>query len=230
MILLAVVLFAALSYAVTQSTRGGGNSASAEKLQTAAAEIINYATLVEQTVTRLRLSGGCKDTEISFLYDFDGDGVVENNVDDQFHNPNAPGDKHCHVFDPAGGGLSVKPKLSTEYLQSSGWANNGTVNGWQTTFAGKPIFIYGDLAGTSEHDLMLVIPFISDDLCHAINRKLNGQDRFLWGAGYWYIALWRGSFTNVNISTWETKPYNTGCTYKYQHDAYNQYYNLLIAR
>ncbi len=98
LILLAVVLFAALSYAVTQGMRGGGNDAGPEKARTIAAEILNYATLMEQTINRLRVSGGCTPVQIS----------LENTVESGYANAYSPVDKHCNVFDPAGGGMSWK--------------------------------------------------------------------------------------------------------------------------
>ena len=97
LILLAIALFAVLSYAVTQSSRSSGRDAAAENAITDAAQITQYATLVEQTVTRLRLSNGCRDTQISFAADSDGDGNWYD-ADDDYHNPNAPSDFSCHVF------------------------------------------------------------------------------------------------------------------------------------
>ncbi|MFZ5695163.1 MAG: hypothetical protein ACOY4N_05905 [Pseudomonadota bacterium] len=47
MILLAVVLFAALSYAVTSSIQGGSKDGSSENIRTQAALIVGNATLAE---------------------------------------------------------------------------------------------------------------------------------------------------------------------------------------
>lgn len=57
LILIAVALFAALSYAVTSSQRGGGKGISDEKVKTGAASIQQYVSLMRASVQRLMLSG-----------------------------------------------------------------------------------------------------------------------------------------------------------------------------
>ena len=52
LILLAVVLFAALSYAVTSGMRGGGNSASKESLQSQVAALQNTVMGVRSSLLR----------------------------------------------------------------------------------------------------------------------------------------------------------------------------------
>ena len=59
LILLAVVLFAALSYAVT-SQRDGGKNASGESAKSHASALLQYAALVENTVHRMVMVGGIK--------------------------------------------------------------------------------------------------------------------------------------------------------------------------
>ena len=56
-ILIAVALFAALSYAVTSSTRSGGGNISKEKAQTLASQILNHGIAVRTAVTRMTMSG-----------------------------------------------------------------------------------------------------------------------------------------------------------------------------
>lgn len=56
LILIAVALFAALSYAVTQSGRGGG-SVQRETLQLKAAQMVQYATAVRNGVQKMVLFG-----------------------------------------------------------------------------------------------------------------------------------------------------------------------------
>ena len=70
LILLAVVLFAALSYAVTAAMRGGGTkSAGSESAELAAAEILQWFTAVDNAVMRMNLVGGIAYEDISFVYD-----------------------------------------------------------------------------------------------------------------------------------------------------------------
>lgn len=102
LILIAVALFAALSYAVTSSSKGGGNGITKDKAKIIAAEIFQYASQIEQAITKLQLINKCSDTQISFERSpFDGS-------DTFYTNPNAPSNKSCHIFHPSGGGVSLK--------------------------------------------------------------------------------------------------------------------------
>lgn len=164
LILLAVVLFAALSYAVTGSMRGGeGKSASAETVKARAAQILQLSTLFEQTITRLRLVNGCKDTQISF----------ENPVQSGYVNASAPSDKRCHVFDKAGGGLNWPENLAYVTVNSN--------YGWE--FGGQYIITN---VGTPDYELVMRLSIggssdypetrsSSIALCEEINRNLMGQ-------------------------------------------------------
>ena len=66
LILVAVALFAALSYAVTQSTRAGGGSADKEKLTTDSAAIIQYPVSLQTAVTRQMIGNGTDATSLLF--------------------------------------------------------------------------------------------------------------------------------------------------------------------
>lgn len=59
LILIAVALFAALSYAVTSSGRGGGKGITEENMRLSAAAISQYVALVRNEAQRLMLVGGC---------------------------------------------------------------------------------------------------------------------------------------------------------------------------
>lgn len=157
LILIAVALFAALGYAVTQSSRGA-SSVNREQQIIDAARIIEQAGMIEQTVSRLILAVGCTDTRISF----------ENNVVAGYTNASAPTNKSCHVFDPAGGGLNFPLAPA-----STGIALNYLINGnnW-FKYIGT-----GDYPPTpptsSTADLALYLPINSLSLCREINSKLN---------------------------------------------------------
>jgi hypothetical protein len=92
LILIAVALFAALSYAVTQSSRGAGD-ADAEKAALDSAVSDNCVSNVQAAELKVSLLNGCDASEISYELE---DGT----------NPNAlaPVDESCHVFRDNGGG------------------------------------------------------------------------------------------------------------------------------
>ncbi|MGB1077042.1 MAG: hypothetical protein ACPG05_01945 [Bdellovibrionales bacterium] len=92
LILIAVALFAALSFAVTSSSRGGGD-ADAEKAELDQAVSDNCVSNVQAAELKVSLLNGCASDQISYELE---DGT----------NPNAsaPADESCHVFRRSGGG------------------------------------------------------------------------------------------------------------------------------
>lgn len=159
-ILLAVVLFAALSYAVTQSTRGGGIDPGKEKDELLVSEIFNYVTALQAAITRLQVTNGCEDTQISF----------ENPVTSGYTNPNAPADKSCHVFDPDGAGLYYKDllkdkRINAQHLNGGNFVQN----------IGKTC------TDVTCKEVILLLTFIDEQasskpLCMAINKRADVQN------------------------------------------------------
>lgn len=90
LILIAVALFAALSYAITQSGRGGGNI-SREQAAIAASQITQYAASVQSAVQRMIISGT---PAHSICYNMPGAGM----------DCSAP--TQYRVFAPEGGGAT----------------------------------------------------------------------------------------------------------------------------
>jgi len=154
LILIAVALFAALSYAVTQSGRSGGG-VDKEKLILQASQVIDYVGQVEQTISRMRLINGCADTDISF----------ENPITAGYTNATSPADKSCHVFDPEGGGLSYN-------APNSAWfdlTHSAEARYQEWFFTGRPM-IWSQ--GTDASELMIALPYITLELCQELNKKL----------------------------------------------------------
>ena len=89
-ILIAVALFAALSFAVTQSGRSGIDDGSAEKAELDQAVIDNYLACINAGTMKLQIIRGCT----TFNYDPPADWGNEN--------------KDCHIFHPEGAGCSYQ--------------------------------------------------------------------------------------------------------------------------
>lgn len=104
LILIAVALFAALSYAVTSSNRGGTGNTKAEQAELQATALLNYVNEFRTASLRMRMTGNCKAEQFSF----ESAPYNETNIYTQYPNANAPSDKRCHFFHPAGGGISLK--------------------------------------------------------------------------------------------------------------------------
>ena len=64
LILIAVALFAALSYAVTNSGRGG-SGIDKEEAEIQAAQIMNYAAMLKSTYQRLKIIGGYEQIQLT---------------------------------------------------------------------------------------------------------------------------------------------------------------------
>ncbi len=149
LILIAVALFAALSYAVTQSGRGGGNI-DRETRELNTAQVIQYASSVRTAVDKMRLVSGCSDTDYSF----------QNSSVAGYVNPTSPTDFSCHVFNAGGGGLtwqSPPPGIN----DGSDWVVTGT-----NRVAG--------ISGTTALDLVMILPNVDLEVCEIVVSKLGG--------------------------------------------------------
>ncbi len=173
LILIAVALFAALSYAVTQSGRGGGNI---DREQTAleAAQLIQYITQVQTAVDKMMLLNGCTDTTLSVLIDSDEDGVRETNGNDAGYNSSSPSDESCDVFAPNGGGViyskpsnairDVSELTSASYDRTGHilFSRGNAIDGLGTT-----------VSNASATELMLMIPYVTQAFCTEIANNLS---------------------------------------------------------
>lgn len=150
LILLAVVLFAALSYAVTSSMRGGGKDASTESAQARAGTVLQWFTTMETTINRMMLVSNVKDYELNFFYNTFSYGVLSNHS-----NPNCTSSS-CNVFDPSGG--AMRP------INPSVYRRPGAQND-------QPYLVYRPLAnlGTSENELVVELIGVDWALCQAVN-------------------------------------------------------------
>ena len=101
LILIAVALFAALTYTVTRSTRSSGDGQiPAEKAGIAASAVLEYTASLRAAITRVRAGNACTDTQINFY----------NKVHwYNYTNPSAPASKKCDIFDPKGGNMVYIP-------------------------------------------------------------------------------------------------------------------------
>lgn len=184
LILLAVALFAALSYAVTSSMRGGGNDATKEKYESQIAEMLNYLAEIDTAVTRMRLTQNLKPEEISFVYDYKlTDGTDVTGVD----NANCTSDT-CRVFRQDGGGI-VARSFSQYAFQPSWWGA-----GWGAPGVQDMVTI--DWPGTaSGDDIAMRIVSLPAAICPLLNAK-NGISEEIAHTGTYNPAQY--------VSNWDT--------------------------
>lgn len=165
MILIAVVLFAALSYTVANMMRGGNPQATGEeKAGLYADEIMDYGRALRQAVQTLRISNGCAALDISF----------EDTLLSGYAHMPAVSDS-CKVFNNAGGAVNylvpAAELLDMDVAPASlrgQWffPANVCVPGTGTAAAGC------DSDSTDNEALIAILPYVSKAVCKRINEKL----------------------------------------------------------
>ena len=99
LILIAVALFAALSYAVTQSSRSGGSGTDEESNLINSSVMTQYPAALRTAILRMSISGGVDATLIEFNPPSDSDNCQDFGADDEH--------RHC-LFSPDGGGATYQ--------------------------------------------------------------------------------------------------------------------------
>lgn len=169
LILIAVALFAALSYAITGSSRSGVDTISKDKAKILASRMIQFGANVEQSVNRLQLSG-----IPLYAIDFSHPSINAGNA----ANSNCSDDS-CKLFHASGGGAVPITDWPAEAMD-----------------AGNPGFFsirFGALNfeehGSSLPEIVMTVMGISDEVCNEINQSLNGKPAILdnFGGGMSYI-------------------------------------------
>lgn len=154
LILIAVALFAALSYAVTQSTRSGGGDASKETNLVNAAGITQYPASVKTAITRMVVSNSIDPDSLLF------------NPPSTFSAFTTTYPATNGVFHPTGGGATYADAPAS-VMQSNGagtWHFNGEN---QVTNIGTS----GTLS-TSNADVIAFLSGVKKAVCDSIHTKL----------------------------------------------------------
>ena len=149
LILIAVALFAALSYAVTQSSQTSGSGAGDDTDLIEAAAIIQYPSSIRVALTRMIIGG--KDLE-----------QIEFNKPQDFGT--CTGDGEFCIFHPNGGGASYfNPPDDFTGLTPPIWL---FTHAFEIDLLGTSVT--GDFAG---NDIIMASFGPNDDLCNEINEK-----------------------------------------------------------
>lgn len=155
LILIAVALFAALSYAVTQSSRGGGNADSETSL-IGASTVTQYPASLSTSVLRMSINGTSADS-------------VDFTIPANVANLNTTALQEDNIFHTNGGGASYQTAPSNVVTSSGSnvWvfnANNqiadiGTTSATETPASGNA-------------DLIAFLVGVTQGVCTAINEQL----------------------------------------------------------
>ncbi len=152
LILIAVALFAALSFAVSQTTQNSSSGVKNETNRINTAYLHQFPVSIKQAIVRMKISGQVGDDQLSFAYPGNTDyGTF--------------GTSPTHeVFHPQGGAIVyTAPPATTN--DGTPWIFNGSI---EITNVGKTS---GD---ASSVELIGLLPGISNELCQEINRTFNG--------------------------------------------------------
>lgn len=148
LILIAVALFAALSYAVTQSGRGGG-TVDKEQALISASQITQYPAALRTATTRMVITG----TAITAL-DFSGTTL------------------DTEVFSATGGGAVAQDPPANTTSPTTAWAYldaTHATDGWFITGIGTSD------AATAGREVIAALNNVTDNVCQSINRGLGLQ-------------------------------------------------------
>lgn len=150
LILIAVALFAALSYAVSSSNRAGSGNITEQQAQLAADGIFQQAAAAQQALMRMQVSGGYRLEDIEYA---PSTTLVLNS---------ACASAACRLFHPQGGGLiNVKPPRYAWRDPNSIWADKYVI-----------ILLSVEGVGTAAPDIVFLTQGLNLSVCENINKRM----------------------------------------------------------
>lgn len=155
LILIAVALFAALSYAVTQSTRSGGGDASSETSLVNSSQITQYPASIKTSITRMNVSNSISPDQLIFDPPSNFSALSGTQQTQAVFYPSPTGGGATYQQAPAN--VMATPALGTWIFN----AENEVIN----------IGTDADATGLS-NDIIAFLPGISQTICNRINSQL----------------------------------------------------------
>ncbi|MFA5593114.1 MAG: hypothetical protein WC989_07355 [Micavibrio sp.] len=164
-ILIAVALFAALSFAILRD----GNSGTATRIMSdaqarlAAIEIVAYGNELKQAVQRLQIRG-CSENELDFGNTAWIATTTGEIIQPTGHNPNAP-PTGCSIFQPGDGGISARTFPSAFFTTISGApVNYGVARISKASVPGVGV--------ENNQELLYRLSLVNKEICLKINEIL----------------------------------------------------------
>ncbi len=161
LILIAVALFAALSYVVLYSTRSGGGSVEDEKAQLEVANLENYVTAVQTALLRLKFA---RNVETGSIY-LDNN-VYTRNDGSPLPPPSGNTDMTLNLFHPEGGGVPARtfpdaitdcPSCPTGYVKPG----HMLISWIRPQWLGDPV----------QNDVAITFFGVTERICRLINER-----------------------------------------------------------
>ena len=164
LILIAVALFAALSFVVSKSSRGTADSGANEKASLGAGRIMNFGSNVQAAISRYMVTNGKDITDLKFnndIYKYMDGSLV-------FTSMGTPADPKPYIFHPQGGAIIPLLFENLAGLCTSGCTASTTTKGGHFGIRWTNI----PNIGTNVADPAIFVMGINDAVCTAINAKL----------------------------------------------------------
>ncbi len=184
-VLVGIVLFAALSYTFSRTSRPAGKI-SMEDATFAAQEIIAYAEKVNGAVQNLMLQNGCLASQINTvarcnIYDLDGGGVV-------LQTPPAVAQDTAAAAAATAGFYPATGALVGSYILTGNVCVDNVGPGAHATCATD---------GLKNEELLLIMPWVKTEVCTAINKILGNTAAILEDEGGGFDdTLFTGTFAD----------------------------------
>lgn len=165
-ILVAVVLLAGLTAAMNQGSRTSTSQLSDQQARVVATEISSYLNTVRSAVQRMQMQG-ISESDFDFSTD-----IYKLHSGSPITTPNEScTNDRCKLYHPAGGGIT--PTILAKEAQITQTSPVPAM--WQSGHGGfRVLNIEG--VGTEQPDVVMLIAFISEPVCKAINDLVGVQN------------------------------------------------------
>ncbi len=218
LILLAIILFVALNYAIMGQREQMPNAIPKEKADAFAAQLAQNANLMENNMIRAMTIDSIKDYGFDFIGNSGllGAGNANNTC------TAAP----CKIYADNGGGVPS--------LLIPDWASTAANTGGNRKAKFRAIQVVN--VGTQADDLVLYYEFLQKDICTSINRLANATDMNINDTTEsWSGAIsFAGTYTSFPVSTGVLGDQVTSIsgkrTFCFQHSSGYTFVHVLIAR
>lgn len=197
LILLAIVLFAALNYAVSSSMRGGGKDGSSESAEAAASDILGWFAQLDNAVMRMIVVNNIPLERI----DFNDPNNLRNDGPYPFNNTNCS-TTSCEVFSVEGGGVAPR-----NFYDTAG-DKNATI-GATSSLPGHKSFTMTNTVniGSPLPDISVRINTIKKEVCNAVNRRMGIPEDLSNSGQSGVIVQYQGNLTQITNALNSTTAY-----------------------
>ncbi len=202
LILIAVALFAALSYAVTSSSRSSGGDASSETTRAAASAMLQYAGSIRTSVQRMQITNQVPTPNIDFLTTST---VLENDSPGATYDNTNCNDPSCQVFASTGGAAVYQAFTQNRTKNMTGFGAAWTKPGHWEFMISRVQDIGSNLPEVMMRTIGIDIP-----VCNAINQILGLPDSPNYGFAGSSAPAYSGNPTTGLANT--TNPVTYGAT------------------